>query len=190
MSSCGRKARRIYPLTYPPQTCESTERSWVGGAVGALIYLSRRRSLCLIPSIPLPQRVINAQQGVISSRKHSWSAMRRQMSNTLLPARYRGAPFGRVPSKSSFRLILSYLDNYNGPLQRSRIKTHFVYIPAIRSPAPSLLHQLAYRESSALPGPDTDRNGWITFDPIMVQGRIFSTRAVELRATVRRSKRH
>ncbi|KAI0636046.1 hypothetical protein C8Q77DRAFT_1101044 [Trametes polyzona] len=64
------------------------------------------------------------------------------------------------------------------------LATTIVYMPIIRAEPPSPLRQLAYREGSALVGPEGDPEGWKVLPPVTVAGTIFGARQVELQCTV------
>ncbi|KAL7279290.1 hypothetical protein ACG7TL_007131 [Trametes sanguinea] len=61
------------------------------------------------------------------------------------------------------------------------LATSIVYLPMVRAEPPSALRQLAYREGSALIGPEGDPDGWKVLSPVSVAGAIFGARQVELR---------
>jgi len=65
-----------------------------------------------------------------------------------------------------------------------RIKTAFGYVPNTRPDPPSLLRQLAYQETSPLPGPESDPIGWKTLRPFVSRGVLFQNRAVGVQCTV------
>ncbi|KAI0833624.1 hypothetical protein BC628DRAFT_1308762 [Trametes gibbosa] len=64
------------------------------------------------------------------------------------------------------------------------LATTFVYVPMTRAEPPSPLRQLAYREGSALVGPEGDPDGWKVLPSVTVAGTIFGARPVELQCTV------
>ncbi|KAH9847696.1 hypothetical protein C2E23DRAFT_847726 [Lenzites betulinus] len=64
------------------------------------------------------------------------------------------------------------------------LATTFVYMPINRAEPPSPLRQLAYREGSALVGPEGDPEGWKVLPSVTVAGTIFGARPVELQCTV------
>ncbi|KAI0326428.1 hypothetical protein GY45DRAFT_1285553 [Cubamyces sp. BRFM 1775] len=68
------------------------------------------------------------------------------------------------------------------------LATSFVYLPIIKADPPSHLRQLAYREGSALIGPEGDPDGWKVLPSVTVAGTIFGARQVELQCTVALSK--
>jgi hypothetical protein len=59
-----------------------------------------------------------------------------------------------------------------------RLKTTLAYVPSTRPAPPSLLRQLAYREHTLLPGPESDPDGWKTLHPVVIRGSIFNARHV------------
>ncbi|KAL1949605.1 hypothetical protein VTO73DRAFT_8486 [Trametes versicolor] len=64
------------------------------------------------------------------------------------------------------------------------LATTFVYMPITRAEPPSPLRQLAYREGSALIGPEGDPDGWKVLPSVTIAGTIFGARQVELQCTV------
>ncbi|KAK0469610.1 uncharacterized protein EV420DRAFT_46434 [Desarmillaria tabescens] len=70
----------------------------------------------------------------------------------------------------------------------ARIQTPFSYVPLIRPDAPSLLRQLAYQESSSLPGPDADPDGWQQISCFTVKGTVFKAREVQVDGVVSLAK--
>ena len=65
-----------------------------------------------------------------------------------------------------------------------------MYLPIIKADPPSHLRQLAYREGSALIGPEGDPDGWKVLPSVTVAGTIFGARQVELQCTVRMLGHH
>lgn len=59
-----------------------------------------------------------------------------------------------------------------------RLEARMAYIILSKPGLPSLFRQLAYQENSPLLGPDADPEGWLTFDPVNLQGKIFKKRHV------------
>ncbi|KAI0367999.1 hypothetical protein BV20DRAFT_949122 [Pilatotrama ljubarskyi] len=64
------------------------------------------------------------------------------------------------------------------------LATSFVYMPIIRADPPSPLRQLAYREGTALIGPEGDPEGWKVLPSVSIAGTIFGARQVELQCTI------
>ncbi|KAI9000455.1 hypothetical protein BD414DRAFT_1082 [Trametes punicea] len=64
------------------------------------------------------------------------------------------------------------------------LSTTFVYLPLIHAEPPSPLRQLAYKEGTALIGPEGDPDGWKLLPPVPVVGTVFGARQVELQCTV------
>ncbi|KAF8527348.1 hypothetical protein JB92DRAFT_2698783 [Gautieria morchelliformis] len=60
------------------------------------------------------------------------------------------------------------------------LSTTIVYLPRSHPSAPSVLRQLAYREHSALLGPDVDPEGWEILGTKSVTGTVFESRKVEV----------
>ena len=53
-----------------------------------------------------------------------------------------------------------------------RLKTTVTYIPEIIPAPPSPLRQNAYLESTFLPGPERDPDGWVTLPSAVVSGKL------------------
>lgn len=68
--------------------------------------------------------------------------------------------------------------------QMGRLSTSFAFVPRIVAPPPSILRAIAYSENSHLAGPDRDPEGWVVLKPIKVSGTLFSSKTIELEATV------
>ncbi|KAF8507418.1 hypothetical protein JB92DRAFT_3145352 [Gautieria morchelliformis] len=60
------------------------------------------------------------------------------------------------------------------------LSTTIVYLPRSRPSAPSVLRQLAYREHTALLGPEVDPEGWEILGTKSVTGTVFESRKVEV----------
>lgn len=61
----------------------------------------------------------------------------------------------------------------------TRLATEFEYTPLLRPVQPSILRQIAALENHPLIGPDGDPEGWKTLEPVVLRGKVFSTRPVE-----------
>lgn len=59
-----------------------------------------------------------------------------------------------------------------------RLVAPFKYVPLARPGPPSALRQLAYEKNTALMGPDADREGWKTLDPVKIEGTLHKTTPV------------
>ncbi|CCL99286.1 uncharacterized protein FIBRA_01302 [Fibroporia radiculosa] len=64
------------------------------------------------------------------------------------------------------------------------LSTGLVFLPVSRSEAPPPLREAAYRDGTALIGPDGDPEGWNVLPPAKFTGALFNTRQVELQCVV------
>jgi hypothetical protein len=62
----------------------------------------------------------------------------------------------------------------------SQLQTVLAYIPCTKPREPSMLRQLAYRESSPLLLPEMDPEGWHALPTVPIKGRIFSSHQVNI----------
>ncbi|KAH9848132.1 hypothetical protein C2E23DRAFT_941244 [Lenzites betulinus] len=70
----------------------------------------------------------------------------------------------------------------------STLGTVIGYLPIIRPDPPSTPRQIAYMENSPLIGPDGDPDGWLSLEPLPIQGSVFSTRTVDATCTLALAK--
>lgn len=61
---------------------------------------------------------------------------------------------------------------------------NFAYLPKIVPDPPSTMRQQAYEESSSIPGPDADPEGWKVLPTIKVRGTLFEVQKFEVECTV------
>ncbi|KAA1477189.1 hypothetical protein DENSPDRAFT_884883 [Dentipellis sp. KUC8613] len=66
----------------------------------------------------------------------------------------------------------------------STLSTNFVYLPNSVAEQPSALREVAYREGSALPGPQEDPEGWKVLSAVELKGHLFGSRPVALTYTL------
>ncbi|KAI0067292.1 hypothetical protein BV25DRAFT_1911946 [Artomyces pyxidatus] len=62
----------------------------------------------------------------------------------------------------------------------STVSTNFVYLPHSIAEPPSALREVAYREGSAIIGPDDDPEGWQVLSTADIKGRMFATKSVSV----------
>ncbi|KAF8628024.1 hypothetical protein AX15_004141 [Amanita polypyramis BW_CC] len=86
----------------------------------------------------------------------------------------------RVSVQYDFTILIS-----RGKLRASsQVKTSFGFVPHTRPELPSLLRQLAYQESTPIPGPSSDPDGWKMLPAVVTRGTMSKSHQVEVRCTV------
>lgn len=65
-----------------------------------------------------------------------------------------------------------------------RLFCPFVYLPVSRAEPPARLRLEAYRDGTALVGPDGDPDGWQVCPPTHLHGTLFDNRQVDVEYTV------
>ncbi|KIY66486.1 hypothetical protein CYLTODRAFT_377683 [Cylindrobasidium torrendii FP15055 ss-10] len=66
----------------------------------------------------------------------------------------------------------------------SSIRTVVAYMPRSRPPPPSELRSLAYNESTSIPGPDVDPDGWRTLPPCTFYGKTGENAQLKVKCTL------
>ncbi|KZP29748.1 hypothetical protein FIBSPDRAFT_926890 [Athelia psychrophila] len=116
--------------------------------------------------------------------KHSWEF------SFALPTKATTAPKTLPPSLSESNISFGVRYEFFAHIRRGklrsndRIGTLITYMPRLKPETPSPLRSLAYRDGTAIPGPDQDPEGWITLPSVLVKGSIFSTRDIQIKATL------
>jgi hypothetical protein len=82
------------------------------------------------------------------------------------------------PSYIDFRLLVTV--KRSALTVNQTLSTNFGYFPIVYAGPPSPLRQIAYREGSALIGPDGDPEGWHITGPVKIKGTLFDSREVEV----------
>ncbi|KAJ7778581.1 hypothetical protein DFH07DRAFT_876169 [Mycena maculata] len=72
--------------------------------------------------------------------------------------------------------------------EEDEVKTMFVYVPAVRPDPPSVSRQLAYQENVPIPGPEIDMDGWHSCPPVILKGKVFNNRRVEVQCVLSLAK--
>ncbi|KAF9068959.1 hypothetical protein BDP27DRAFT_1421388 [Rhodocollybia butyracea] len=70
------------------------------------------------------------------------------------------------------------------PAYNTKIITPIGYIPIIRPGPPSRLRQLAYEETTPIPGPVADPEGWFSLPPCPVVGKLYNRQFVDATCTL------
>jgi hypothetical protein len=79
------------------------------------------------------------------------------------------------------RLRFDFRQLFFSPLS---LQTMFAYVPRTKPEQPTLLRQIAYRELSPLPGPESDPEGWKTLRPVVSRGLLLPNHPVNIQCTV------
>lgn len=91
-------------------------------------------------------------------------------------------------TKVSVQYDFSVVINRGKLRPSSLIKTAFGFVPHTRPGPFSFLRQLAYQQSTPLPGPSSDPDGWKTLSPATARGTMFKSRQVEVQCILSLAK--
>ncbi|KAI9057333.1 hypothetical protein FKP32DRAFT_1615457 [Trametes sanguinea] len=85
------------------------------------------------------------------------------------------ATFSDAKAKVDIEYVLLVRVSRGGLKGTSKLTVPITYIPLARPCRPTISRQLAYHESTPLPGPDKDTEGWKIIPRTLIQGVLFKT---------------